>query len=81
MKEETGNPFTTNGKKWGGNIGLDAKIGISSNFTLDLTVNPDFGQVESDPSVMNLTAFETFYPEKRPFFLEGLQYMIMILMT
>ena len=72
MKEETGNPFTTNGKKWGRNIGLDAKIGISSNFTLDLTVNPDFGQVESDPSVMNLTAFETFYPEKRPFFLEGL---------
>ena len=56
----------------GGNIGLDAKIGISSNFTVDLTVNPDFGQVESDPSVMNLTAFETFYEEKRPFFLEGL---------
>jgi len=50
------------------------KIGISSNFTVDLTVNPDFGQVESDPSVMNLTAFETFYEEKRPFFLEGLTY-------
>ena len=54
------------------NAGLDAKIGVSSNFTVDLTVNPDFGQVESDPSVMNLTAFETFYEEKRPFFLEGL---------
>jgi len=72
MEAEAGNPFTENGRATGGNIGLDAKIGISSNFTLDLTVNPDFGQVESDPSVMNLTAFETFYEEKRPFFLEGL---------
>ncbi|MDP4224199.1 MAG: DUF5916 domain-containing protein, partial [Bacteroidota bacterium] len=72
MKEEPGNPFTKNGRQWGGNAGLDAKIGVSSNFTIDLTVNPDFGQVESDPSVMNLTAFETFYEEKRPFFLEGL---------
>ena len=65
------NPFAKNGRTWMGNIGLDAKIGLSSNFTADLTVNPDFGQVESDPSVMNLTAFETFYEEKRPFFLEG----------
>jgi hypothetical protein len=72
MEIEDGNPYTENGRNWGGNIGLDAKIGISSNFTVDLTVNPDFGQVESDPSVMNLTAFETFYEEKRPFFLEGL---------
>ena len=72
FEKETGNPFTENGRSWGGNAGLDAKIGVSSNFTVDLTVNPDFGQVESDPSVMNLTAFETFYEEKRPFFLEGL---------
>jgi len=72
MKQEAGNPFTENGRKWGGNAGLDAKIGLSSNFTVDLTVNPDFGQVESDPSVMNLSVFETFYEEKRPFFLEGL---------
>jgi hypothetical protein len=72
FKEENANPFTENGRSWGGNMGLDAKIGVSSNFTIDLTVNPDFGQVESDPSVMNLTAFETFYEEKRPFFLEGL---------
>lgn len=72
MKKEPGNPFTENGRIFGGNAGLDAKIGVSSNFTVDLTVNPDFGQVESDPSVMNLTAFETFYEEKRPFFLEGL---------
>ena len=72
LKEEPGNPFTKNGRVWGANMGLDAKIGISSNFTFDVTVNPDFGQVESDPSVMNLSAFETFYEEKRPFFLEGL---------
>jgi hypothetical protein len=52
------------------NAGLDAKFGLA-DFTLDLTVNPDFGQVELDPSVMNLTAYETFYDEKRPFFLEG----------
>ena len=52
-------------------VGLDAKAGITTNFTLDATVNPDFGQVEADPSVINLTAYETFYDEKRPFFLEG----------
>jgi hypothetical protein len=69
---QAGNPFTKNGRTWEGNAGLDAKIGVSSNFTINMTVNPDFGQVESDPSVMNLTAFETFYQEKRPFFLEGL---------
>lgn len=72
MKKVPDDPFADKGRVWGGNAGLDAKIGISSNFTVDLTVNPDFGQVESDPSVMNLTAFETFYEEKRPFFLEGL---------
>jgi len=71
FQKETGNPFTVKGKYWLGNAGVDAKIGLSSNFTVDLSINPDFGQVESDPSVMNLTAFETFYEEKRPFFLEG----------
>lgn len=55
----------------GVNAGIDAKIGISSNYTLDVTVNPDFGQVEADPSVLNLTSYETFFQEKRPFFLEG----------
>jgi len=72
LEEIPGNPYTKDGRVWGANLGLDAKIGVSSNFTVDITVNPDFGQVESDPSVMNLTAFETFYEEKRPFFLEGL---------
>ena len=54
-------------------IGGDAKIGIGSNLTLDATVNPDFGQVEADPAEVNLSAFETFFPERRPFFTEGSQ--------
>ncbi len=61
------------GEKYTGNAGFDLKYGMTSNLTLDLTVNPDFGQVEADPSVLNLTTFETFYPEKRPFFIEGSQ--------
>ncbi len=52
-------------------VGLDLKYGLTSNFTLDATVNPDFGQVEVDPAVVNLSAFETFFPERRPFFVEG----------
>lgn len=67
---EVGNPFLT-GKDTRINGGLDAKIGVTNNITLDLTVNPDFGQVEADPSTVNLTAYETFFEEKRPFFLEG----------
>lgn len=51
--------------------GLDAKVGLSSSLTLDASVLPDFGQVEADPAVLNLTAFETFLTEKRPLFLEG----------
>jgi hypothetical protein len=52
-------------------IGGDLKLGITPNVTLDATVNPDFGQVEADPAVVNLTAFETFFSERRPFFVEG----------
>ena len=52
-------------------LGGDMKIGLTPNITLDATINPDFGQVESDPSVVNLTAFETFLYERRPFFVEG----------
>lgn len=52
-------------------VGLDVKLGLTSNLTLDATVNPDFGQVEADEVVLNLSRFETFFPEKRPFFLEG----------
>lgn len=51
--------------------GGDIKIGIGPNVILDATIRPDFGQVEADPAVLNLTAFNTLYPEKRPFFLEG----------
>ncbi|MDD8020760.1 MAG: DUF5916 domain-containing protein [Acidobacteriota bacterium] len=67
---EAGNPFET-GHKYRGNIGLDLKAGLKSNLNLDLTLNPDFGQVEVDPAVINLTAYETYYEEKRPFFIEG----------
>ena len=52
-------------------FGLDGKAAISSNFMLDYTFFPDFGQVEADPSVLNLTAYEVFFDERRPFFLEG----------
>jgi hypothetical protein len=52
-------------------IGGDLKLGLGSNLTLDLTLNPDFGQVEGDPAVVNLTAYEIFFDERRPFFLEG----------
>jgi hypothetical protein len=52
-------------------FGADFKIGVGSNFNIDATINPDFGQVEVDPAVVNLSAFETFFQEKRPFFIEG----------
>jgi hypothetical protein len=54
-----------------GTAGADIKYGVTPNMTLDATINPDFGQVEADPAVLNLSAFETFFQEKRPFFLEG----------
>ncbi len=53
-----------------GNIGLDIKAPLSNNLTMNATVNPDFGQVEVDPAVVNLSAYETFYEERRPFFVE-----------
>ncbi len=65
-----GNPYATGSRKTL-NGGLDGKIGLSSNFTLDLTINPDFGQVEADPSVVNLTGFQNYFSEKRPFFVES----------
>ncbi len=67
---EDNNPFS-DGTDYSFELGLDGKIGITSDFTLDVTINPDFGQVEADPSELNLTAFETYFVEKRPFFLEG----------
>lgn len=53
------------------NIGGDLKYGVASNLTLTATINPDFGQVEADPSVLNLSAFESYFREQRPFFVEG----------
>lgn len=64
------NPFD-DGKNLDGRIGADIKMGLGPNLTLETTINPDFGQVEADPAEVNLTAFETRFPEKRPFFTEG----------
>ncbi|MBD3169988.1 MAG: hypothetical protein GF307_10935, partial [candidate division Zixibacteria bacterium] len=66
-----GNP---DGRDYAGDLGVDFKYGLTSNLTLDATINPDFGQVEADPAVLNLSTFETWYPEKRPFFIEGDKY-------
>ncbi len=54
-----------------GDVGADLKLGLASNLILDATVNPDFGQVEADPAILNLSTFEAFFEERRPFFLEG----------
>lgn len=71
FEKEANNPFKNSGKKNQLNVGLDGKLGLTNNLTLDFTINPDFGQVEADPSEVNLTSFETFFQEKRPFFIEG----------
>ena len=68
--KEEGNPFQT-GTQWQYNGGLDGKIALTNDLTLNFTINPDFGQVEADPSQVNLTAFETYFSERRPFFIEG----------
>lgn len=65
-----GDPFTRP-HAYDARFGGDFKYLVSSSLTLSGTINPDFGQVEVDPAVVNLSAFETFYPEKRPFFVEG----------
>jgi hypothetical protein len=70
-QSDPANPFLSSGKSSKLNGGIDAKIGVTNNMTMDLTINPDFGQVEADPSVVNLSAYETFFTEKRPFFIEG----------
>lgn len=64
------NPFQERSDLTGG-LGADVKYRLTSNFTLDATFNPDFGQVEQDPAVVNLTAFEIRFDERRPFFVEG----------
>ncbi len=67
---DPGDPFR-DGKDQFPAAGMDLKYGVTSNLTLNATVNPDFGEVEVDPAVVNLSAFETFFPERRPFFIEG----------
>ncbi len=66
----TVNPNST---EFNSNAGFDLKYRPSVAITVDATFNPDFGQVEADPAVLNLSTFPTFYPEKRPFFIEGTQ--------
>lgn len=68
--DDPGNPFYKS-RDGAASFGADLRLGIGSNLTLSATINPDFGQVEADPSVVNLSAFESFFPEKRPFFTEG----------
>ena len=70
FEKEIGNPFET-GKRSSVNFGLDGKIGVTNNLTLDFTVNPDFGQVEADPSAIALDGFQIFQQEQRPFFVEN----------
>ncbi len=62
------NPFND---RFGTRAGADLKVGLGPNLSLDATINPDFGQVEADPAVVNLTAFEQVFEERRPFFVEG----------
>ncbi|HEX4934459.1 MAG TPA: DUF5916 domain-containing protein, partial [Gemmatimonadaceae bacterium] len=66
---EAGNPFRT-GRDGSSRAGTDLRVGLGGAFTLDATINPDFGQVEADPAIINLTAFEQFFEERRPFFVE-----------
>ena len=70
FEEEVGNPFR-DGDDFRLNGGVDAKIGITNDLTLDLTVNPDFGQVEADPAAITLDGFEIFFEEQRPFFVQN----------
>ena len=69
-ERNSGNPFD-DGTAMVGRTGADVKYGIGSNLTLDVAVNPDFGQIDADPADVNLTVFETFLRERRPFFVEG----------
>ncbi|MGH7569294.1 MAG: DUF5916 domain-containing protein [Gemmatimonadales bacterium] len=69
-RQAAGNPFN-DGSSYTPSAGADVRFGIGSNLTVNATVNPDFGQVEVDPAVVNLSDVETFFGERRPFFIEG----------
>ena len=70
FEKEEGNPFAT-GNDQSLDFGLDGKFGVTGDLTLDFTINPDFGQVEADPSALNLDGFRIFFSERRPFFIEN----------
>jgi hypothetical protein len=70
LEHTEGDPFY-DGSRHTGDAGGDLRMSVAGKLTLNATVNPDFGQVEVDPAVVNLSDFETYYPEKRPFFVEG----------
>ena len=70
LQHDAGDPFN-DGSEQNFGLGVDLKMGIGTNLTLNGTINPDFGQVEIDPAVINLSDVETFFSEKRPFFIEG----------
>ncbi|MGB0525864.1 MAG: DUF5916 domain-containing protein [Flammeovirgaceae bacterium] len=70
FEKEEGNPFAT-GRDANVTVGLNGKVGLTNDIILDFTINPDFGQVEADPSQINLSAFQVFFREQRPFFVEG----------
>ncbi|MEL6123013.1 MAG: DUF5916 domain-containing protein, partial [Bacteroidota bacterium] len=67
---EAGNPFRSGSNSRLG-VGLDGKVGVTNDLTLDFTINPDFGQVEADPSAINIDGFQIFFNEQRPFFIEN----------
>ena len=70
VEPEAGDPFN-DGARTFGSIGVDVKASVGGGFVLDAAINPDFGQAEVDPAVVNLTAYETFFEEKRRFFIDG----------
>ena len=69
-QQASGNPLVDSSSA-GSSVGLDMKYALTPGLTLTATINPDFGQVEADPATVNLSAFETFFAERRPFFVEG----------
>ena len=70
QRADPASPFD-DGSRTTANAGVDLKYGLTNGLTLDATFNPDFGQVEADPAVVNLSAYETYFEERRPFFVEG----------
>ncbi len=70
VSHDPGDPYN-DGSVYGIGVGGDFRVGLGSNLTINGTINPDFGQVEVDPAVVNLSDVETFFPERRPFFVEG----------